>query len=237
MNELTVCLSPELIHQFSLREKIVVVVDVFRATSCMVTGLAHGVTTIYPVQDIDQCKALGKAGAVMAGERGGLKIEGFELGNSPFDYMQESLKNRSVAVTTTNGTKALIASKGAERILVGAFLNISALAALLSASGKDIVVHCAGWQGTVNVEDTLFAGALADRLTSSHAISDDPALLAWQLYHHNRNDILTLAKNSSHAKRLAGFGVEKDLEFCMTPDQFREIPELFGDRLSLAQQD
>ncbi|MEQ9302757.1 MAG: 2-phosphosulfolactate phosphatase, partial [Marinoscillum sp.] len=158
MNQVEVCLTPDLIKQYTLEGKIVVVVDIFRATSCMVTGLAYGVKSIVPVATVDDCFEMGKKGLITAGERGGKKIDGFEIGNSPFDYMQEKFKGQTIAVTTTNGTKALLASLQAEEILIGAFLNLRAIANYISSSTKDVVIHCAGWKGTVNTEDTLFAG-------------------------------------------------------------------------------
>lgn len=233
MNDVTVCLSPELIHLDSLENKIVVVADIFRATTCMVTGLASGIAAIYPVDNVEDCFKLGKKGMVTAGERGGLKFEGFELGNSPFEYMQERLRGRSVAVTTTNGTRAILASSGADQILIGAFVNLNAVAGFLAGSEKDVLIHCAGWRGTVNLEDTLFAGALIEAMESSHTISGDPALLAWQVYDANKTDLIKVAKMSSHAKRLAAFGMEKDLEFCMSRDLYPVVAEYADGHLKL----
>lgn len=225
MNQIETCLTPELIHQYSLSGKITVVVDIFRATSCMVAGMAHGVKSIHPVASIEECLELGAQGMITAGERGGVKVDGFRIGNSPFEYMQAELSGQSIAVSTTNGTKTILASTDSEQILIGAFLNLGALAAYLGSSGKDVVVHCAGWQGTVNIEDTLFAGALISRLGSSHMPAGDPALLALQLYTANEKDLLQIAKSSSHAHRLASFGIEKDIEFCMEQNLFTAIPE------------
>lgn len=233
MNEIEVCLTPELIHQYTLEGKIVVVVDILRATSCMVSGLAYGVESIYPVDNVAECFALGKKGMVTAGERGGEKVEGFDIGNSPYEYMNDEFEGKSIAVTTTNGTRTILASRGAEQILIGAFLNLRSLATYLSTSRKDVIIHCAGWKGMVNIEDTLFAGALIDELSSTYTDHGDPALLAKQLYSHNKMDLLKVAKESSHAKRLAGFGVEKDLEFCMQSSLFSIVPEFKEDRLVL----
>lgn len=224
MNAIEVCLTPELIHQYTLQGKIAVVVDIFRATSCMVTGMAHGVKSIHPVASVEECLALGQQGMVTAGERGGIKVDGFTIGNSPFEYMQEGFKGQSIAVSTTNGTKTILASTDADEILIGAFLNLQALVDYITTQRKDVVVHCAGWKGTVNIEDTLFAGSLASALADSHTLSGDAALLAFELYEANQSNLLKIARASSHAQRLSGFGVEKDIEFCMDQSLYTAIP-------------
>ena len=132
MNKIEVCLTPDLIHQYDLSGKIAVVVDIFRATSCMVSGMATGVKSIYPVAEVEECFALGKSGKIMAGERGGTRVEGFDMGNSPFEYMCEEVKDKEITVSTTNGTQAIMKSIGADHILIGAFLNLTALSTFLS---------------------------------------------------------------------------------------------------------
>ncbi|MFY0601160.1 MAG: 2-phosphosulfolactate phosphatase [Cyclobacteriaceae bacterium] len=224
MNKIEVCLTPELIHQFELEGKIVVVVDIFRATSCMVAGMATGVKAIHPVAEVNECVSLGADGKIMAGERGGIKVEGFDIGNSPFDYMSDQCCGKEVAVTTTNGTLAIVKSIGAEEILIGAFLNLSAIQKHIAQSKKDVIVHCAGWKGTVNLEDTLFAGALINALEKTHSIEGDPGIIAKSLYDHHKNDLTKATQASSHAQRLSNFGVEKDLEFCMKQDEFDVVP-------------
>lgn len=224
MRKIEVCLSPELIHQFELKGKIVVVADIFRATSCMVAGIGSGVASIYPTEKVDECFELGKKGLITAGERGGQKVEGFEIGNSPFEYMQEKYKGAKIAVTTTNGTQAIYKSIGADQIIIGAFINLSAVVNHLKNLDQDIIVHCAGWKGTVNIEDTLFAGAVIDRLKATSETDGDPAVMALELYQAHKDNLVAFGKTSSHAKRLSGFGVEKDLEYCMTQDLFDVVP-------------
>ncbi|WP_258100530.1 2-phosphosulfolactate phosphatase [Marinoscillum pacificum] len=234
MNHVEVCLTPELIHQFELKDKIVVAVDIFRATSCMVTGMAHGVEAIYPVATVEDCFALGKdKGMITAGERGGAKIEGFTIGNSPYEYMKDEFKNKSIVVTTTNGTRTILASLEADQILIGAFLNLKAVADHISSSQKDVIIHCAGWKGTVNVEDTLFAGALIEEIKASHHFSGDPALMALELFKRNAHDLLEISKQSSHAKRLATFGIGKDIEFCMNQSLYSVLPEFKDGKLQV----
>ncbi|MDW3195912.1 MAG: 2-phosphosulfolactate phosphatase [Cytophagales bacterium] len=225
-----VCLTPALIEQFDLSGKVVVVVDIFRATSCMVAGLSNNVKAIYPVATVDECLALGKKGMLMAGERGGIKIPEFDLGNSPFDYLQEHVTNREVGVSTTNGTLALSKSRAADEILVGAFLNLAATTQYLETLNKDLVIHCAGWKGTVNLEDTLYAGALIDRL-SQKELKDDATFLAHSLFLQHQNDLLGAAEQSAHAQRLAGFGIKKDIAFSLQDSIYDTVIRLEGEKL------
>jgi len=231
MKNIATCLSPELIHLFDLKGKVVVVVDILRATSCMVTGLAHGIKSIKPVATLDECRELGQKGYITAAERGGEKVEGFDIGNSPFSYMKNEFRQKKVAVTTTNGTLAISKSLAADEILIGSFLNITAVADKLRAQEKDIVIHCAGWKGSVNLEDTLFAGALIESLKEEFQIASDDSSIALSLYKSQRNSLLETVSRSAHAKRLEKFGITKDIEFCVRFDEYAIVPVLSGDEL------
>ncbi|HYG01363.1 MAG TPA: 2-phosphosulfolactate phosphatase, partial [Chryseosolibacter sp.] len=127
MRSIDVCLSPDLIHLYPVQESAIVVVDILRATSCMTTAFAHGVESIRPFAKLDECLAMKGNGYFTAGERDGKKVEGFDFGNSPFEYMHDSIKGKRIAFTTTNGTLAIARSEGAKQILIGSFLNLSAL--------------------------------------------------------------------------------------------------------------
>lgn len=197
----------------------------------MVTGLAHGLKSIRPVATLDECRVLGEQGYITAAERGGEKVEGFNMGNSPFSYMEEHLKGKTVAVTTTNGTLAITKSRAADHILIGAFLNINAVAKELMKLDKDVVIHCAGWKGNVNLEDTLFAGALIDLLIDKFEMITDDARMAVSLYRQHSTDLFETVANSAHAKRLEKFGVIKDIEFCVKYDQYDCVPFLQGEEL------
>lgn len=231
MRKIEVCLTPELIHQNGLEGKVVVVVDIFRATSCIVSGLANGVAMIRPVATVEETLELGEQGYVMAGERGGQKVEKFDMGNSPFEYLEEDLIGRKIAISTTNGTQAIAKSIDSDRIIIGAFLNLGATASYLMELNKDIVIHCAGWKGTVNIEDTLYAGALIDTLKENFELSGDSAVIAYHLFLNNRSDLFGAAELSGHAHRLTGFGVKKDIEFCLKLDEFDSVIALDGAHL------
>ena len=229
MKNISVCLSPELIHLFDLSGKTVVVVDILRATSCITTAFAHGIQSMRPVASIDECRALKNDGYVIAGERGGKKVDGFDIGNSPFSYMEPDLKGKKVAITTTNGTLAIEKSRTADHILIGSFLNIKVLANKINQLDNDLVIHCAGWKGSVNAEDTVFAGALIEQLSTNYHPSTDDASVAHALYLHNKKDLLTYVSQSSHANRLKGFGIMQDVEYCLEYDKYDIVPYLKND--------
>lgn len=231
MKNIDVCLTPDLLHQYELENKIVVVVDILRATSCMVSGLANGVKEIVPVATLEECKTLQEVGYLAAAERNGSKAEGFDMGNSPFEYMDDKVKGEKVAVTTTNGTLAISKSLEAKEILIGAFLNLNAVANYLKNKEEDIIVLCAGWKGKFNLEDTLFAGALCHYLKNDFEFACDAPLAAEAMYLTARQDMMKYMENSSHAKRLAKLNVKKDISYCIKESIYDVVPYLLGNAL------
>jgi len=228
---LDICLSPDLIHLYDLKSKIVVVVDILRASSSIVAGIACGVKSITPFASLKACMAMKSQGYIIAGERGGQKVDGFDIGNSPFSYMKPDLANRELAVTTTNGTVAIEKSKEADEIIIGAFLNISSIASYLNSRKKNVLINCAGWKGQPNLEDTLFAGALAILLESGFTPSEDTAIMAKTLYQQAEGELLDIINTSSHARRLLKFNIQKDIEFCLTANKFQVVPGLLDGKI------
>ena len=226
MPKVEVCLSPELIHLFELKGKIVVVTDILRATSCMTTGIASGVAEIKPVATLDECRALKREGFFTAAERNGDKVDGFDIGNSPYSYMEERFKEKKIATTTTNGTIAITKSVEAKEVIIGSFLNLSTVANYLIKEGRDVVIHCAGWKGNYSLEDTLFAGALIAKLQSCFELADDASFSALSNYLSVKNDLLGTILSSSHAKRLEKHNIRKDIELCCTIDKYDVLPIL-----------
>jgi 2-phosphosulfolactate phosphatase len=231
MRTINVCLSPELTHLYDLSDKTVVVVDILRATSCMTTAFAHGIAAIRPVANLEECRELKVQGYITSGERNGEKVEGFDKGNSPFEYMGGEMKGNKIAFTTTNGTQAIEKSKSARELLIGSFLNLSAVVNHLKASSNSAIILCAGWKGRVNLEDTLFAGAVIDALKSNFETPDDAELIALQLYQHTKDNMIEFLGQSSHVKRLNRLKIHKDIAFCLTPDQYDVLPRLVGGEL------
>ncbi len=216
---------------YDLKGKAVVAVDILRATSTMVTAFAHGAADIYPVMQLDECLAFSEKGCLTAAERDGIKAEGFDLGNSPFSYMVPELKGRTIAITTTNGTRAIRLSEAAEEIVIGAFLNLETVAQHLQELGLDVIVVCAGWKGMFNLEDTLYAGALTERLQEQFTFENDATLAALHLYQTAKADLVTYLQQSSHVRRLQRLGIQRDIEFCLQHDVFEVLPVWKKDKL------
>jgi 2-phosphosulfolactate phosphatase len=232
MKNIDVCLSPDLLHLYKLNNSIVVVTDIFRATSCMVTGFAFGVGSIIPVASVEECKNLQQRGYIAAAERNAEKVEGFDLDNSPFSYMDERLVGGKIAMTTTNGTLSISKAKAeAVKVVIGAFLNLKAVINHLKNQPYDVLVLCAGWKGKPNLEDTLFAGALVDALQEEYFVSEDSAIMAMRTYQQAADDLGKYLANSSHIRRLQNLGISKDIAYCLQKDLYDILPVLRGNEL------
>ncbi|TVP52845.1 MAG: 2-phosphosulfolactate phosphatase [Mongoliibacter sp.] len=234
MRKVEVCLSPELIHLYDPEEKIVVVVDIFRATSTMIAALANGVTAITPVMDLETCKAYKDKGYIIAGERDGKRANGFEMGNSPVAFFEGNFQGKKLAMTTTNGTVAIEKTKStAHAVLIGAFVNLSATVSFIQNQEKDVLILCAGWKGKFNLEDSLYAGALVSKLHPHFGTDCDSAIAMKSLYESNAHRQQLFLGQASHAKRLQNSGIEKDIDFCLEVDKYDFIAILQGNEISI----
>jgi 2-phosphosulfolactate phosphatase len=230
---LRVCLSPALIPLYKVEDYIVVIIDIFRATSSICYGIENGAEAIIPVSQVEECAAYCEMGLdyLLAAERDGEVVEGFDFGNSPFSYTKEKVEGKTVVLTTTNGTHALHLSRGARKIVIGSFLNLTSLCNWLKMQDENILLVCAGWENNFNLEDTLFAGAVVEQLKEFDFKLDDAAIAANDLYHIGEHDINDYLKKTSHRERLKHLGIEKDIEFCLQVDITTAIPVLEGGRL------
>ena len=228
-----VCFSPALFHLYDPADSIVVVIDVLRATSSMCVAFHHGVKSIVPVATIDESLSYREKGFLVGAERKGEMVAGFDLGNSPFSYMNESIRDRNIALTTTNGTQAIQTAKNAKQIVIGSFLNITALSNWLLSQNSNVILLCSGWKNAFNFEDTLFAGAVVKRLLPQFELNDhrDAALAAMHLYELANSDLYAFLERSSHRKRLEKLHIEDDIEFCLKPDYTDVIPVMVGDAI------
>jgi 2-phosphosulfolactate phosphatase len=228
MNSIQVCFSPSQFEYFNDPESIVVVVDVFRATSAMCTAFEYGVGKIIPVATVDEAREYKSKGFLAAAERDGVVIEDFEIGNSPFDYMNPKFKDQTIVISTTNGTQAIEVAKNAYKLIVGSFLNINAVSQFLKNAQRNVIIVCAGWKNKFNLEDSLFAGALATLLIESQQFSTscDSTLAAMNLYNIAQNDMYGFLENSSHRNRLRKLNLEKDIRHCLTLSIYNSVPIL-----------
>lgn len=226
MKSIEICLIPELLFNHMIEDKIVVVIDILRATSCMTTALAHGVKSIIPVAELEECKALQNKGMIAAAEREGKKVDGFDLDNSPFSYMKPELQGKTIAMTTSNGTLAITKVKQAKQVLAGSFLNKSSVTNHLMKEQQDVLLLCAGWKGKINLEDAFFAGAMLQDLVSDFQFMNDSCALARSAFHIGKNNPKRFLQDSSHYQRLMLLGNELDIDFCLTTDKYDVLPVL-----------
>lgn len=231
-------LSPALLHLFDLRDSIVVIIDVFRATTTIATALYNGATRVIPVAEVEECKRIGNEiiGSVTAGEREGKVIEGLQYGNSPAEYPREFIEGKTLVLTTTNGTKLLhmAFAKGCAEVVTGSFANLSAVCACLIAQDKNVILGCSGWKDRFNLEDTLFAGAVIDRVKAHFIIHDDASLMAKEMFSFHRNDLYSFIQRTTHWHRLAAYGQQKDLEYCVSTDIANVLPVFKNGELIIA---
>ena len=231
---LEVCITPALFPvYYQNKDCVVVVIDIFRATSAICTAFEHGVNSIIPVATVSEAKEYQRKGYMAAAERNGEVVEGFDIGNSPFNYMDSGVKGRDIVLTTTNGTKAIERAKAADHIIVGSFLNISAVADYLDKQNKNVILLCAGWKDRFNLEDTLFAGAVVDKLKDHPVFTGlaDSSLAALNLYQQAKADINKFLACSSHRKRLARLQLERDIDYCLQMDITKKVPIFKGNAL------
>lgn len=220
-------LSPKLLDIYDVNNSIVVIIDVFRATSTIATALFNGAERIIPVDSVDQCIEIGKqTGGITAGERDGKIIPGLAYGNSPAEYHRSFIEGKTLVLTTTNGTKLLhmALKQGAAEIITGSFPNLSAVCKHLTDQKKNVFLGCSAWKDRFNLEDTLFAGAVIHKIKEHFTIHCDSSLMAENLYTLHKDDLKSFIRQTTHWHRLAQYGLEKDLEYCVTPDQANVLP-------------
>ena len=222
-------LSPALLNLYDVNHAIVVIIDVLRATSTIATALHNGAKCVIPVDSVAKCIELGRQiDGITAGERDGKIAEGLQHGNSPFEYPTEFIGGRTLVLTTTNGTKLLhmALDRGAGQIITGSFPNLGAVCDYLLAQNMPVLLACAAWKDKVNIEDMLLAGAVINKVKQNFDINCDSSQIAETVYMEAKKDLYEFmkAKNASHYQRLSGYGLEKDIRYCLTPDVAPVLP-------------
>lgn len=235
---LEVCLSPALLHLYDTTDTVVVIIDVFRATSTIAAALHNGAARVIPVATIPECIALGASihDSITAGERDGKVAEGLQHGNSPLEYPRSFIENKTLVLTTTNGTRLLHMVQDAAEIITGSFLNLDAVCDFLVAQKKNVLLGCAAWKDRFNLEDSLFAGAVVSRIGSHFSINCDSARAARHLHDQAaKGPYIDFLRDSSHYLRLSRFGLVHDMEYCTTPNQHPVVPILRNSDLVIYQ--
>lgn len=226
-----VCLSPMLLPTLRTEDSNVVVIDILRATTCMCAALDSGAEFIVPVEQVESCEEYRSLGYLCGAERNGIPIPGYDFGNSPFSYNSSKIKGAKIAMTTTNGTQAIHAAKNAYQILIGSFSNMSILIEYLKTQQREVIFLCSGWKNRVNLEDTVFAGAMITALQGHYAPIDDAAMLSLTLYKCAVADKRFYIKNSSHYTKLISLNLQEDVKYCLRKDTHPVIPVFDGDKL------
>lgn len=230
--KIEVCLTPELIGLYAIENSIVVVIDILRATSSITYGIENGATAIIPVTNVEDCSTYADKGYLLAAERDGQVVDGYDFGNSPFSYTAEKVGGRTIVLTTTNGTRAMhLAQERAHQVIIGSFLNLAAVCDYLRTQNKDVLLLCAGWKGNFNLEDTLFAGAVVEQLQNDFTFADDSSVVALDMYQLAKGDLRGYLRKSSHSARLIKLNIEEDVQFCLKLDVCHVIPVLEGEML------
>jgi len=222
------CFSPALLHLYDLSNAVVVIIDVFRATSTIAAALHNGAKCVIPVDEVAKAIEISKQiDGIAAGERDGKLAEGLQHGNSPLEYSKDFIKDKTLVLTTTNGTKLLqmALDNKASTIITGSFPNLSAVCTFLINENKNVVLGCAGWKDRFNLEDTLFAGAVIAKIKESFTIHCDSSLTAELLYNQHKDNLIDFASTLTHYHRLVErFGLIEDIKFCLTPDAANVLP-------------
>ncbi|MEM1128550.1 MAG: 2-phosphosulfolactate phosphatase [Bacteroidota bacterium] len=226
--------TPEDVHGRS-----VVIIDVFRASSTIVTALHQGARAIIPVQDSAEAgkitSHLDQDSYLLAGERGGEQIEGYHLGNSPLSFTPDQVTGQIILLNTTNGTQAVAHAQESTHMVIGCFLNVSSVVSFLEAADRPITLVCAGWRRRVSLEDTLCAGLLLDRLWGGQppAKLSDAVQVAYGQYERAAADLHGALLRCDHAQRLISMGAADDVQYCTQVDALNALPYYRDRQLTL----
>lgn len=222
-----VCYSPSQFPLYANNFDIVVVIDVLRATSAITTALHKGVKEIIPVSSVEKAIEYRQRGFIVAAERDGKVVEGFDFGNSPYAFMAPELEGQTVVLTTTNGTKAIEVAKE-KMVVIGCLNNLSTVCDWLIEQNKDVLVLASGWKEKMNLEDTICAGAIADRLIESRKFQshEDSTISAKFLFRSARDNMYSFLRSSSHRRRLMQLKIQQDVKYCLMVDTVPCLPVL-----------
>lgn len=221
-----ICFSPVLFPYYSQPNDVVLVTDIFRATTTMCMAFKNGASAIIPVATTEEAEQYKKEGYLIGAERNTRRCDFADFGNSPFEYTEEKVKGKEIVFTTTSGTRALDAAKDCRELLIGAFSNIDAVVDRSVQLGGRIVILCAGWNNKVNSEDLLFAGAFAQKLCekTDAKLDSDAVRIVLDLWSGAKENPLAYLKKNDHYKRLVDNGVEKDAAYCLEQNTVALVP-------------
>lgn len=226
--KLETCFSPALYEAENHCNSIIVVIDILRASSAICTAFANGAVEIIPVAEVSEAKAYKEKGYLVAAERDGYVLDFADFGNSPFNFTREKVEGKTIVYSTTNGTGIINLASSAYKTVIGSFLNIGALSQWLMKQEKDVLLFCAGWKNRFNLEDTVCAGAIAEKLISSGLYETicDSTFAAIDLWSLASPDLAGYIEKAAQRSRLRNKKLDDCLEFCLTIDFTEKIPAM-----------
>jgi 2-phosphosulfolactate phosphatase len=234
MSKVEVCFSPALFSDFRNDDAVVVIVDILRATSAIVTAFMNGVRQIIPVATLEEALDYKKKGFLVAAERDGIVRDFADFGNSPYNFRREIIEGRDIVYSTTNGTHCIMMARDSYRVLIGAYLNLGALTDFIFQTERDLLILCAGWKNKFNLEDSLFAGALAESVlkNSRYATTCDATHASVDLWNLAKPDLMGYIEKAAQRHRLKKNNLDDVIEYCHTPNLTNLIPALKDDYLT-----
>jgi 2-phosphosulfolactate phosphatase len=232
-HNLEACFTPALYSYHENKDSIVVVIDVLRATSSICTAFANGVSSIIPVEEEKEALEYKRKGFLVAAERDGYVLDFADFGNSPFNFSSEKVMGKTIVYCTTNGTKVMNMASLSYLVTIGSYLNLSALAAFLLRQRRDVIILCAGWKNKINIEDTLCAGAFAEKLLEGDLFKTncDSVKIALDLWGQAKENLLGYIEKSAQRSRLRDKGLDDCIELCHTVDITDRVPVLWEGKL------
>jgi 2-phosphosulfolactate phosphatase len=224
--KLETCFSPALFEVECHTDSIIVIIDILRASSAICTAFANGAASIIPVAEVDEAKKYKSRGYLVAAERDGFVLDFADFGNSPFNFTKEKVTGKTIVYSTTNGTGIIKLASQAYMIVIGSFLNLGALTGWLIKQDKNVLLLCAGWKNRFNIEDTLCAGAIAEKLMKSnfYVTICDSTHASIDLWSLACKDLPGYIEKAAQRTRLRDKKLDDCIGFCLTPDFTDKIP-------------
>lgn len=224
--KIEVCLTPGIYENYRNDDAIVVVVDILRATSAICTAFMNGAKRIIPVASLEEAQDYKNKGYMVAAERDGIVRDFADFGNSPYNFTPERIKDQEIVYSTTNGTNTIMMASNSHEVLIGAYLNHKALVEHITDKEHDVLILCAGWKNKFNLEDTLFAGALAESILLSEKFFTicDSTYAAMDLWNVANQDMNVYLEKVAQRHRLKENGLDDVLEYCHTFNLTEQIP-------------
>ena len=226
MYQITVCFTPAQFSYYHYEGCNAVAIDILRATTSICTAIMNGAKEVIPVSSVDELQNFTGRDILIAAERDGIKLDFADIGNSPLYFTRELVEGRTIAFSTTNGTHTINLAAKCHSVAIGAFINMSAVCRWLEDGKRDVFLLCAGWKGRFNLEDTIFAGAVAQKLieTGKFTTTCDSALAAIDLWSTANPNLKQYITKAEHHERLRKINAADAIPYCFNLDTTNIVP-------------